>query len=397
MNIIITANSPGEVAGWARPLIREISQNIKDSKVFLFLLPCSFASGREFDFSRNIEGLAGILKPVEILSLIFLGKKPDFIDFKKKGVIIHLGGDLFFTSRLASRINYPAFAYIWANKLWDKKFCGYFARDFKGRQRLIDMGVLREKIHVVGELLMDNFSSLDVKKEGFTISFMPGSRMMEIKLILPFYLEVAWILKDFFKDINFKLILSPFIDLKKFYEKTVYLPDKKMGGIEGRLSLNKDEIVSDKVSIKIITDNHYKCLLSSDMVVTIPGTKTGEAGIAGVPMLVVLPLNRAEVIPHVGLIGLLDWMGKPAHLLKALLIKSIAKRFGFVSQPNIIAGRKIVPEMVGELTPLEVAEEAIELIRDKKKVELMKKELEIIYKPLEGASQNIIKLLRDMV
>lgn len=397
MNIIVVANSPGEVAGWASPLIKEISCSIKDARVFLFLLPCSFATGFEFDFAKKISGLDEILKPKETLKLIFLNKIPDFIDFKEKGAIVHLGGDLFFTSRLAAKTKYPAFAYIWANKLWDKKFSGYFARESGDSKRLLMRGISEEKIHIVGELLIDNFKGFTYKKEkGKTIVFMPGSRQREIEFILPFYLKVAEILSMNFKNINFKLILSPFINLKEFYKKAIYNPDKKFAGTRAIINKEEGKVLSERASMEIITEDHYRHLLASDFVITIPGTKTGEAGIAAVPMLVIVPLNRAEEVPFTGLVGLLDWFGKPLHFLKALIIKSIAKRFGFTSQPNILAARQIVPEMVRELTPEEVAEEAVKLIKDEGRTRKMKEELAEIYSPLKGASKKIIEVIKNI-
>jgi lipid-A-disaccharide synthase len=45
MNIIITANSPGELSGWARPLARRLKET--GNNIILVLLPCVFSSGQE--------------------------------------------------------------------------------------------------------------------------------------------------------------------------------------------------------------------------------------------------------------------------------------------------------------------------------------------------------------
>src|SRR5690349_13634195 len=47
MRIAVTANGPGEVAGWLRPLLRSLYGRAPDTDVHVFLVPDEYATGFE--------------------------------------------------------------------------------------------------------------------------------------------------------------------------------------------------------------------------------------------------------------------------------------------------------------------------------------------------------------
>ncbi|MBI2252403.1 MAG: lipid-A-disaccharide synthase, partial [Armatimonadetes bacterium] len=57
MQVLITANSPGELAGWAKPVIFALKKNNPELKIRIILLPCTFASGHEYTAAKEIKGV----------------------------------------------------------------------------------------------------------------------------------------------------------------------------------------------------------------------------------------------------------------------------------------------------------------------------------------------------
>jgi lipid A disaccharide synthetase len=127
-------------------------------------------------------------------------------------------------------------------------------------------------------------------------------------------------------------------------------------------------------------------------VVTIPGTNNLQLAAMGVPMLIVTPLNEAERIPVDGILGLLNYRVFPIGLIKRRLIQSKRGSVKYVSLPNIIAGREIVPEMLDILQPREVADKAVSLLADADRCAEMVRDLAEIARH-GGAARKIAEFL----
>ena len=359
-------------------------------------MPCTFSSGKELEYAKNIKYIDAVYSSKEFLRFLISKEINILSEPRDQGVIIHLGGDIFYASKLVKKLNYPAYAYIWANKKYDKHFKGYFVRDIRGLNKLIKMGISKDKVHLAGDLLADNFNDekkTNTNNEIFTLSFLPGSREIEIMALIPFYARTAELIKEKIKNIKFNIILSPFIDREGLFKNDHIMPYKGFEGVRVNLRPSEDKMVTDKIEMDICYNENFDAIKRSDFAVTLPGTKTAEGAIAGVPQLVIVPLNRAEFIPYVGFIGLLGYLGAPGKMLKARLIRIISKKFGFTALPNIIAGKEILPEMMQDLTPGEVAQKACNLINDKKKLKMIKEELIRVYEPLKGASDKMLKVI----
>ena len=95
------------------------------------------------------------------------------------------------------------------------------------------------------------------------------------------------------------------------------------------------------------------------LALTTVGANTAELGALGVPMIVLVPTQ------HLGVMQAWDgWMGLVARLpglkrLIGLLLSAWRLRnHGLLAWPNISAGRMVVPERVGTITPAQIATEA---------------------------------------
>ena len=127
---------------------------------------------------------------------------------------------------------------------------------------------------------------------------------------------------------------------------------------------------------------------SADLAVTIPGTNTLELGIAGVPSVVLLPLNKPEVIPLEGpghWLSLLPVVG-PALKRRAVLL---AAPHLPVSLPNNLSGEKLMVELKGVLTLDGVLHETLALLEDKTDLTRRRERL-LATMPRPGAARKLV-------
>ncbi len=390
MEILITANSPGEIAGWTAPVVKKIKEKRPDVRISVLLLPCAFASGREYETARQIPGVSQVFPVARTLRVILWGGA---VPFGKDLRLLHLGGDLFYPVLLKKRLGCRLWSYEWARQKWDRHFEGYFARDELNRQALLDGKIPGKKIHVVGDLLVDSVlfreetaGSLP-EHAGLTFCFMPGSRFREITGLLPVFAGTAKKIAERFPGTRFVIPLSPFLDRDTLRDKSPLEPMPDAPGLP--VSFDGQIFQIDGGPEILTLSDSVEALKSSDFMMTIPGTSTGEAGALGVPHYCIIPLNRPEDAPYVGLVGMLNLIpvvGKP---LKRKIMLGIAENLKLLAQPNLRAGREVVPEKIIHITP-EVLLELVEpYLEDKELRGKIRRELLEIYSPLSGAAKNI--------
>lgn len=187
------------------------------------------------------------------------------------------------------------------------------------------------------------------------VGLLPGSRAYEIDSLLPVMLRTADEIKRSLKGIQFLLPVADSV-----FEKRIARIVKESG-----------------IDIKVINNNIYDVMNVSDLVITASGTATLEAACLRTPMIVVYKTS------------LTTW------ILGNILIK-----LPYVSLPNILAGRRIVPELLQfRVTPNRLANLALSLLEDSQELEEMKAELDKVTRKLgepgaiERAARIIVKSL----
>jgi lipid-A-disaccharide synthase len=141
---------------------------------------------------------------------------------------------------------------------------------------------------------------LDTAKEW--IGLLPGSRRKEVRLSLPPMLQAAGLLRDQGNSYEYLLPVASTLDV----------------------AWVREQIASTPVKINVtLTDNSRATLKHCRVAVVASGTATVEAALAGTPFVVVYRLAR------------LTW------LLGRRLV-----RLDTFAMPNLIAGRRIVPELI---------------------------------------------------
>lgn len=377
-NLIFTANSPGEISGFLHPLAKEAKKRHPSWKVTAMLLPCAFASGQERRVAESIPEVDEVLPATAFWKMLFYGLP------NKKAALVHLGGDLMYAAALVWRTKMPAWSYMWGRRWWDSFFEGYFAKDEAGIEWIKRHKLPLEKSHIVGSLVVDSvFCRLNgtrTERNPKLISFMPGSRLAELQGLTPFFLRMAEVMQTYDAELQFQMLVSPFIGQQKMKSSLEHEPLPEVGGVRG--IYDGEYLYSKHQKIRIVTENHMQRLAESGFAVTIPGTKTAEAAILGVPEFVIVPVNKPDLLPMGGILGSLDFLpgGKRLKGRLIILLKNyLAKKIGFLAQPNIALGQMIVPEYADVMTPEETAARAYAAISDEAGIAAQKKAFASIY------------------
>jgi len=406
MYVFIIANSPGEIFGWVRPVVKKVREKIKDVRVILVIPPCQYASGREADVAKDFPGVRYVVRPGQYLKYIFLGKSfPFYAEAKKQGgVCVFLGGDPFHALLISRRLKFPAVAYLQRPR-WNNRFKKFMVLSEKVKKdNFLSQGIDSDKVVVVGDLMIDSVV-YQIEEEGIfnspfpqgepVISIVPGSRPYITVNMTLFFLKACELIKERLPRAHFFLILSPFVKEEKLFtldkakvNKIMNVPKTKLIRENTRWKL----LTSKGIEVDIITRKRYSVMQLSTLVLTIPGTNTAELAYLGTPMVVTIPFQRPEFIPLegiAGLIGGIPWVGMQ---IKKWAVRRYSKLIKFCSLPNIYAGREIVPELRGEVTPQDVASSALEILQDEKRLSFISSELKkTMGKP--GAAERVAEVI----
>lgn len=387
MRLLVTANSPGEMAGWVRPLVGAWRERT-GAPVDILLLPCTFATGEEERVARGLEGVDRVYRPSEYFKLLWKWGR-DYRD----GRLLHLGGDLMYSAFLSWRWGVSSWSYLWARPWWDSAFEGYFTKNDWGVRWLKKRKVRGEKIHLVGDLVLDAVRQhvpLPLAERSRQVSYLPGSRPQELASLAPFFLAVHRELQKSQPDTTGVLHVSPFQPLEQLEHLLQQPPDEEVGGLRGKLEGNR--LKADGVELELAIDDSYQRLSQSELAVSIPGTKTAEAGYLRTPVVTLVPLNRPEHLPSIGLVGLLDYLPGGRHLKGRLLLR-LKDKIGLLAQPNILAQRALLPEYVERIEVDSLAEKLAPILANKKELSNVRSHLEELYLWEPQPARRLVELL----
>lgn len=191
------------------------------------------------------------------------------------------------------------------------------------------------------------------------IGLLPGSREKEIKSHLPILLKGAKLIHKNHPKSAFIIIKSSGVK-KDFYQPF---------------------ITNLSIPIKLISDYNYDCINASDFCLVASGTATLETAILETPMIIVYKVSY------------LTW----------LILKPQVK-VPYIGMVNVIAGEKIVPELVQhQLRPKKIANLTNYFLENPEKRNLLIKELKRVKDSLgmgeasEKASKEIINFIENNI
>ena len=155
-------------------------------------------------------------------------------------------------------------------------------------------------------------ASLGLAVNKRTIALLPGSRRSELANLLPDMLRAAQLLQSRYADLQFVLPLAATLDP----------------------ALVRSYLEQSKVQVHMVADRAYDVMRASDTAIVASGTATLETGLMAVPMVIVYRISAAT------------------YYVLTKLVRDLAH----VGLVNIVAGRRLVPELIQhDVTPEKIA------------------------------------------
>lgn len=373
-DLILAGNGPGELAGWIRPTAEAArtaaATDGQAVRLTLALLPTQFAGGAELETVQSWHLFDRIIPPMQSLRLAAgLGS----LDVLPAAVLVHLGGDLVMSSRLASHLRIPACAFSETTLIASRhrRFSRIFVPTGAHATALRARGVPEAKIVVSGDpraaapaaarrdARLPTPATADDRE---IIALLPGSRDRLFRTAVPITLDIAAALLAERPQATFLVIVSPFIT-----HSTLLAVQREAAARLRTLPL------------RWVTGNPWPDLMRTTVALTLPGTTTMELAAAGVPFAVVVDLDQ---IGLAAIEGPLDWVAHITglhRLIKQQALNRYRRTMGYLALPNQRAGREIAPEWVGRWTPADVANRLNTLLDDTEALAAMSAALSQLY------------------
>jgi lipid A disaccharide synthetase len=133
------------------------------------------------------------------------------------------------------------------------------------------------------------------------------------------------------------------------------------------------------------------------LALTTVGANTAELGALGVPMIVLVPTQHLHVMQAWdGWLGLVARLPLLRWLLGVALTAWRMRQRGFLAWPNISAGRAVVPERVGAITPAQIAAEAADWLAHPERLAGLQDDLRSL-RGQPGAVAALAGLVRELL
>ncbi len=193
-----------------------------------------------------------------------------------------------------------------------------FELDFYRKYGIDAVYVGHPLVKRIRQFLEQNPKESRVFGESKTLTILPGSRNAEIKNHLPVLLNTA---QQLVKEFDLKINIS------------------KASGTGNKVF---DEFKDELKNYNLTTDNVYKLILNSDLVLTKSGTSTVESALIGTPFLIfykTYPLNYFLLKPIVKV----DRLGMVNILANEMIIKEFIQN-EFTSDNLLLESRRILTD-----------------------------------------------------
>ena len=399
MRIAFTANGPGEVAGWLRPLLRSLYERAPDTDVYVFLVPDDYATGFEAQTVGTLFPQAHAFDPKTYLKFAFgrgVEGAPGTVD-----VVQYFGGDLLHAARLHARLKGRATTYKFSRKGYRNLFDRAFAVDAKNVEQLERWGTPVERIERIGNLAIDGAlleaqAPLEPGTPEDGILVMPGSRAYEVENLIPFYFTALLYALRERPDLPVAFGISPFTPREQLRCAIERGGDPRVYARRGRLIEEGDrtylESLEGDVRVPVLF-NALAAAARSRLVLTIPGTKTIELAVLGKPAITITPLNAPEIITINGPLTYLHRIPLVGVPLKRAVAVGVSKHFKYHTQPNMDAADMLVREVHSTVTPGRIARIALDSYDDAAWIAASGARLAALYRDHIGAADRMAESL----
>ncbi len=390
MEVVLVTNGPGELYTWTQPVLRALREADKNLRVVISLVPDQFTSGNETAIAQSF-GADAVTTPKEFLSYLTTGRKPEGLS-GDKGVVIGLGGSIGMALQLANRLSYPAYRYSF-NPDWNRGLKKLFVHDERTFRNARLRGAPKERLGLVGNLVADAVQQSEhLEQRGKPhILLLAGTRDAFSVVLIPFIIGLADVLGKELPDATFAWPVSRLLKPETITAGIAGIEKHVLGGMTGRRE-GDTVFTPNGTAIKMISEaERYAHIRAADIAVTIPGTNTLELGIAGVPSVVMLPLNKPEVIPLEGIgqwLGLIPGVGT---FIKRRAVKLFVEGLKLpVSLPNRLSGEDLMLEIKGKISVEQIAEAMLSLLNNPDDLARRRERL-LITMPQPGAAKKLVE------
>ena len=188
-----------------------------------------------------------------------------------------------------------------------------------------------------------------------TVMLLPGSRMTEVRRLLPVLCRASKKIAAKTPAVNFSLLLA------------ANIPE----------AFVREKLREYRLECTLVQTHSYAALHNSDVAIAASGTATLQLACCGVPMVIVYKLS---------------W-------ITYALLKKLVKT-PFIGMVNIIAGKEIVPELIQQRANADgICREACALLEDDDRRRRIRRELNQVKQALGdgGATKKVARLIREMV
>lgn len=363
LDLYITVNSPGEIAGLAAPVVRELRLKQRSSRVTLVIVPCQYASGAEAALAEEV-GADRVIRIGAISKTMSEEGQGDVRSMRR--LVLHLGGDLFFSVYLSRRLKAKLWAYC-ARPRWGRFVDRFFVPDERAERRFAILNFPRDRFERIGHLALDSIdiketeaetrAALGLAHDDQIVAYMTGSRPLEYTNGVPFFARVASMINAQIPGLRHIFPLAPTVD-----EESLKLALATCGMQWKGEARVREVIMSDGCSVHVVRGRTLEVLNCAKLAIAVPGTNNLQAAALYTPVIMVLPLDRADDFPLDGIAGHVPLWFPGVRRLKKKYIKRLNDRTEFVSLPNRIAGKMLIPELRGEIDESDVAQKAISLL-----------------------------------
>jgi lipid A disaccharide synthetase len=264
----------------------------------------------------------------------------------------------------------------------------------------------RGRCRVVGDLMADLSESARSEQPlpaGDWVALMPGSKRAKLQVGVPFLLETADRLAAQRPHCRFLLPVAPTTSVQ---ELLAYA--SPANPIACQYSAGEPQLERSGQGLEFITASGTRILLIEQqpahgvlsqcrLALTTVGANTAELGALGVPMIVLVPTQHLHVMQAWdGGIGILARLPILRWLLGMALTAWRMRHHGFLAWPNISAGRMVVPERGGPITPEQIAAEASGWLDQPIRLEGMRDDLRSL-RGAPGAVAALAGMVRELL
>lgn len=377
-DLVLTSNSPGEVASWVRVTAAAAKARRPDVRIVLALVPCPFATGAEARVARCLPGVDAVLSPLQTVA--FLLGLPLYRP-ARRGLVVFLGGELWHALLLSWRLGYPRLAYLAERSSWSRFF----------PHLALASAELAPRGQVVGDLMVDGLEEATALPERPVIGLFPGSRGLHLRLTVPHFLAIAESLARRRPDAEFVMAVSPFVSDRELARRAQGRSFLNLPASSARLEAGQ-LVTREGVRIRLARGNPGAVMRRMHVALTIPGTNTAQLACTGTPFVV--GLHEGVPLSGGGLPGLVERL-PGVNRLKLRLRWRRFQRQRFTALPNLRAGRAIAPEVIVRKDFGELEDRVLELLEPRRREE-MSRALRAVMGPA-GAAGRLAEMIEEQL